>query len=815
MYGKTKTFMLTFIFLSLTLPFAQAQTSSAPKSASGDLTPELIRETIDRAILFLKASQNSGGGWNEEEPHVGGISSLCTLALLNAGVPTDDPSMVKALNYLRKLDPTTRHVQSTYVTSLQTMVFCQAEPEKDRELIRRNVQWLIRVQKKEGHSAGGWSYPDGAGDPSNSQFAVLALYEAERVGCEIPDITWQNAAGYWRKMQNTDGSWAYLNLPPSLERQIPGTGSITCAGIVSLLIASEKSQPADALIRGETFLPCQRQETDDSKRINHGKRWMTQHFSASRNPGDAKWHLYYLYGLERFGRMTSQRYIGDHDWFREGALQLMLSRRTEALGTHVVTYWKGTAAGDSEGFQTISTSLALLFLSKGRLPILLSKVQFTQDDKNFDWDQHRHDTTNLVTYVESRWKRNLTTQNVKLSAASVEDLLQSPVLYLGGKDSPLPLDGEKQRDYAWKLRDYVDRGGFILAEAVAPGGTFDAGFSQLVKLMFPEDEISMYLMPPEHPVWRAEVVIQEKFLRPVYCVDYACRTCLVYIPMKNNPRPSLSCTWELAGELKRQNRAKHSKDIIREIEAGLNLGLNILAYATDRDLKTKDESFLRGEDEIAQTDVVNRGKLSVANLQHGGGCEAAPTALRNLLLKSADILNSRTGILEETIPITSAKLFDYPVVFMQGRYAFRLTPAEREQLRTYLQRGGVLFANSICASQAFDDSFRREFLDIFPDGKLTAISSDDPVLSSRFGGYDLSSVRVREPQKDAGSVRKTPRETAPKLEGIRLETGRYAVIYSRLDISCALEKHSGECLGYTPEDAAKIGVNVILYALQQ
>ena len=45
---------------------------------------------------------------------------------------------------------------------------------------------------------------------------------------------------------------------------------------------------------------------------------------------------------------------------------------------------------------------------------------------------------------------------------------------------------------------------------------------------------------------------------------------------------------------------------------------------------------------------------------------------------------------------------------------------------------------------------------------------------------------------------------------------RYGVIFSRYDLSCALEKHDSlECLGYTREDAAKIGLNVVLYALQQ
>jgi hypothetical protein len=60
------------------------------------------------------------------------------------------------------------------------------------------------------------------------------------------------------------------------------------------------------------------------------------------------------------------------------------------------------------------------------------------------------------------------------------------------------------------------------------------------------------------------------------------------------------------------------------------------------------------------------------------------------------------------------------------------------------------------------------------------------------------------------AVRRVP----PELEGIRMDD-RYGVIFSQFDLSCALEKHDSlECRGYTREDAARIGLNVLLYALQ-
>ena len=45
---------------------------------------------------------------------------------------------------------------------------------------------------------------------------------------------------------------------------------------------------------------------------------------------------------------------------------------------------------------------------------------------------------------------------------------------------------------------------------------------------------------------------------------------------------------------------------------------------------------------------------------------------------------------------------------------------------------------------------------------------------------------------------------------------RYGVIFSEFDLSSALEKHDSlDCRGYTREDAARLGINVLRYAMQQ
>jgi hypothetical protein len=56
---------------------------------------------------------------------------------------------------------------------------------------------------------------------------------------------------------------------------------------------------------------------------------------------------------------------------------------------------------------------------------------------------------------------------------------------------------------------------------------------------------------------------------------------------------------------------------------------------------------------------------------------------------------------------------------------------------------------------------------------------------------------------------------APLLEGVEID-GRLAIIYSRHDISCALEHQASlSCDGYIEADAARLAVNVVLYSMLQ
>jgi Domain of unknown function (DUF4159) len=758
--------------------------SLAQQPANRPIDAAQVLSTIERGVAYLKREQLPRGRWNEMTGYDGGVTALCTLALLNAGVGVDDPTVKNALEYLRGLE-----LDKTYTVSLQTMVLAAAEPKKDMALIGRNVRWLEEHQIKDGPRKGSWSYPGPGGDNSNAQFAVLALYDAQRVGAKVSRATWELAADYWRRTQNEDGSWGYV--PGDT-----GTGSMTTAGIGGLATSAAALESGDAAVENGSVICCRPHEDDHN--LDLAINWLGQRFSVTRNPragGGQSALYYYLYGLERAGRLTARRFIGEHDWYREGAEFLVNDQDS------LSHYWQGTWHAERD--PRISTAMALLFLSKGRRAIVVGKMKYGDDS---GWNQHRRDASNLTAYTEEAWDLGLTWQVIDPAAAAVEDLLQAPVLYISGNRAPDLLP------YAKKIRDYVDRGGFIFAEACCRDSSrFDEGFRQLMAEVFPEREYQLQRITPGHPIWRMQDMVRPEspYVGRLWGVEYGCRTCVIYSDQ------DLSCYWELAqpGQWR-----EHPPAVAEHIADALAVGVNVLTYATNREPKGKEQSFVTPLEDDEVDAKTSRGVIEIAKLSHGGGCNDAPGALVNLLrTASQGELKLRVRTASEMITISDEDLFRYHLVFMHGRHDFRLTPAERKQLHEYLERGGTLLADAICASRPFAAAFRREITAALPGKSLERIPADDPIFTSSYGGYDVRTVAMRDPEAvgENQPIAARIRQMEPQLEGINID-GHWAVIFSPFDISCALESHEAiGCRGYTQQDAARLGLNVLVYSLNQ
>ena len=749
-----------------------------------ELTDSDVRKSIERAVTYLKAQQNQRtGGWVEYTEQPGGLSALITLALINAGVEIDDPAIQKAITYLRQF----QKPQKTYATALRTMVLCQASPRKDLLQITTNARFLESIQIKSGEHRGSWAYSanEGRGDNSNAQFALLGLYEAERIGVAVDAETWEAAREHWLGIQKPDGSWGYLATHSS-------SGSMTCAGAASLIITSGQLSAGDARVLGDRVQCCGSQ--DENAPIERALDWLGRKFTVNWNPsgaqgsggGQRSYWLYYLYAIERVGRLSGRRFLGQHDWYRTGAAKLLAEQASGG-------YWKGH--GHAENNPLVATSMALLFLSKGRRPVLISQMKYGEQ-----WNSHRASVQNLTRRVEKTWQRDLTWQTIDMQAATASDLAETPVLFISGRGK-LNFNAQQKAN----LTEYVNQGGFIFAEACCGDAAFDQSFRQLLSEIFPENQLR--LLPPDHAVWFAEGKVNPKYTRPLYGVNACCRTSVVYCT------DDLSCYWELS---RGPRETKYPVAVSDEIEACLQIGENVLAYATNRQLKAKlDRPQIALSDGAA--DEIDRGTLLIPKLSHAGGSDDAPHALTNLLRELRGQIQLPANLEPMLLAPDNEQLLDHPIVFMHGRRGFRFSDTERAALKMFLERGGFLFADSICASTPFAESFRREIRTIFPDQQLRRLPADHAMLTDEFRGFDIRKVTLRDPKLSQGQQRLDAKLQAvtPFLQTLQLGD-RVSVVFSPFDISCALENHASlECKGYIREDAARIGINVLMYALQQ
>jgi hypothetical protein len=518
------------------------------------------------------------------------------------------------------------------------------------------------------------------------------------------------------------------------------------------------------------------------------------------------WPLYYLYGVERAGRLSARRFFGPHDWYREGAAYFV-DRQSRQEGS-----WTGTTAAETD--PVVASSFALLFLSKGLAPVLINKLNYgsaaearkADDDVLPNWNLHPNDVRNLTEYTSGlpRWPKLLTYQEVDLekvlAQGSVRDLLQAPILYLSGADNPKFSDAQVQL-----LRSYVEQGGFIFAVQNCNGSGFDDGIRNLASRIYASGDAQLKRLPPEHPIYRAEYPLDPQGTE-LWGVDFGCRTSFVYSPQDH------SCLWD---KWSFQPVPKRTPQFNAVLLRSMRVGVNVVAYATGREPYDKLDAPQEEAAGGAQ-DKIERGLLQVAKLRHTGDWDAAPRALHNVLLA----LNQASGRLASThqknlVP-SDENLRSYPLAYLHGRSTFRFSPREIAKLREYLNGGAVLFADACCGSPQFDQSFRELVRQLFPDQKLERIPITHELFSQGIG-FDIRKVKRRIPQSGnlTDPLDPTLREGEPFLEGIQIK-GRYCVIYSKYDLSCAIERQASvACAGYDHRDAVRIAVNVIRYALLQ
>ena len=472
-------------------------------------------------------------------------------------------------------------------------------------------------------------------------------------------------------------------------------------------------------------------------------------------------------GLNVPGGSAASVFFGQKDWYRLGAEEIV-AQQNKLSGS-----WRG--GGENE---LVATSLALLFLAKGRAPVLINKLRHSASN---DWNRDADDVRNLVNDVSHNWKNLLTWQVVDPSIATIQDMLSAPIAFFNGHDAP-EFDAQARKN----LQEFVEQGGFIFAEACCGHSDFDRGFRKLMKQVFPEPEYQLRPLSPDHPVWRARHLLSPE-IHPLWGIEHGCRTIAIYSPQ------DLSCYWNQA------ERNPRNPAVIK----AFRIGENIVDYATGREMPA-DKLAIR-EIHNVKPEAARRGALRIAKLKHGGEWNIAPQAIPNLMKTlRRPPLNFDAEIAQKDLYARDPLLIYYPLVYVHGRAAIHLEKEDLDALRQHLEPGGgTLFGDAACGSAAFDSSFRQLVAELLPTHPLVPIPRDDPLLSAAVG-FDLKDVQYT---AAAGG-----RHDFPQLEGIKLDD-HWAVIYSKYDIGCALERPTDlDCKGYTHASAARIAANIVLYS---
>lgn len=336
--GKVSALGLAFLAMAAISPSAVAQQEPA----------------VQAGLRYLRSRVPSQPGAGE--------SGMMALAMIKAEVPATDPALAECLKKVRSRFTTSEYFpertggQGPYEAGVSAMALANLDPIGNRPFLQMIVNYLLANQ----NANGSWDYKGRtAGDTSITQYAVLALWEAESAGVRVPPHVWERIASFYISTQLDDGGWVYHHDEMSLTTE---TVAMTAAATGSLLICHRQLDPYRIEKRTTTTLLTPLGEDgvggfklglnfhDLERSINRGMSWISSHFTTSP-PAAGQSPYYMLYGLERIGALSNRKSIGRLDWYERG-LNFLHSTQ------------KGDGSWDSMNGADVNTSWGILFLTK-------------------------------------------------------------------------------------------------------------------------------------------------------------------------------------------------------------------------------------------------------------------------------------------------------------------------------------------------------------------------------------------------------------------------------------------------------------------
>jgi hypothetical protein len=665
-----------------------------------------------------------------------GVNALAIYALLQCNDAIDDPElnptsavMAPAIDTL-KSQPLDRTVE-TYGRSLRANALALLDRPVDRPVIQSDVEWLLSACR-----GGAYSYtmppanlhPDKSyGDNSNSQYGLLGVWAGTEVGIPVPSSYWLEVQKHWIACQNADGSMGYT-------LGEGGRLSMTAAGVASLYIAHDflaQSTPVGVDSRSPELLKALAWMNAGDRAITIGGAYVA-HFSS-----------YALYSVARAGLASGYKYFGKHDWYTE-------------LGADAI---RGQHADGSFG-DTIDSSFTLLFLARGRHPIMFNKLNV--EGVAID---HPRDFSNLARYASRELEHTFNAQLVPIS----EDWtawMDAPVLYLAASSAPALTD--EQCD---QLRSYVRAGGLLFTHADGNSRAFNAFSQDLAQRLFPE--YAYQDVPADHPIYSDLFKLNPR--PPLKAVSNGARLLMV-----NSPQ-DLARSWDIHDWQK--------------VEPAYRLGLNLFLYAAGKsDFRNRlDTPCIAAP--LAKAAVT----VNVARLRYAGNWDPEPYAwtrfARDFQWKTSFAVDAEPTDIKDLNPQQT------PIADLTGTDAHQFAPTEINAMRNFVQQGGVLLIDSCGGMPGFASTQTELLAALSPGATPTLISPTHPLLNGNGPCMDkLPRALSRIPGPDL---------VAPEI----ISLGRGHIIITPLDITNALlDCRALGMSGYSARYALPFVKNILLWA---
>jgi hypothetical protein len=357
--------MASVRFLALGCALALCFLISGGRTARG-VTPESpeVKALVEKALTYLETQTHE---------HVGG-KCLIGLAFKKNGRKVSHPKVKEAIDACLTTKFSSFQECDNYDLALMIIFLCEMEDERHGPVIQRMLAELLKRQKPHG----GWGYEAiPTGDTSQTQYAVLAMWIAERQKFNVPLQNIAAVMNWLIRTQDRYGAWGYQATDPGPGQprvdQTPLTMSLASAACGSLYIlqslvivpgeinpaVANQSKLPGALEVVETKGPGQEIPRRPITGVDGGQlrraqvdgsNWLNKNFTVE----PLQWEHYTFYAYERyasFKEAAEKSAEEEPKWYNDFYKRL-------AATTHMDGHWDGNEGGP------ISTAFSVLVLSR-------------------------------------------------------------------------------------------------------------------------------------------------------------------------------------------------------------------------------------------------------------------------------------------------------------------------------------------------------------------------------------------------------------------------------------------------------------------